>query len=115
VGEGAVSGHRGRPGRGAGLAQFLIKTRLQAASPVFVARERHAYRGLWHGLSHVYATEGPRGLLRGVNGAVPRVVTGGTVQLLSYDACKRTCRAWLPGCQRASRCSSFSWPPSSSP
>ena len=74
---------------------YLVKNRLQAAS---AARETHAYLGLAHGLRSVWATEGVRGLFRGVDGALPRVMVGSAVQLATYDASRAglVSRAGLP-------------------
>ena len=46
------------------------------------------------GLRKVYAAEGGRGLFRGLNGALPRVMTGSAVQLSSYDTCKALVAGW---------------------
>jgi solute carrier family 25 protein 34/35 len=51
-------------------------------------RESHNYTGMLDGLRKVYAAEGAAGLMRGLNGALPRVMTGSAVQLSSYDTCK---------------------------
>ena len=57
-------------------------------------REPHQYAGLWDGLRKVHAAEGVRGLFRGLNGALPRVMTGSAVQLSSYDTCKALVVTW---------------------
>ena len=72
-----------------GSPAYLVKSRLQSQSPFFVAKERHAYAGTWDGLRQIYAAEGLRGLFRGIDGALPRVMTGSAVQLTSYDLCKQ--------------------------
>ena len=46
------------------------------------------------GLRKIYAAEGSRGLFRGLNGALPRVMTGSAVQLSSYDTCKGLVAGW---------------------
>ena len=46
------------------------------------------------GLRKVYASEGSLGLFRGLNGALPRVMTGSAVQLSSYDTCKSYVVQW---------------------
>jgi solute carrier family 25 protein 34/35 len=56
--------------------------------------EAHKYTGLLDGLGKVHAAEGVRGLFRGLNGALPRVMTGSAVQLSSYDACKALVVQW---------------------
>jgi solute carrier family 25, member 34/35 len=88
VAAGALSG-----GIGAicGSPFYLVKSRLQAQSPFFVSVEKHGYSGTWDGLRQIYRTEGTRGLFRGIDGALPRVMTGSAIQLTSYDLCK----AWI--------------------
>ena len=49
------------------------------------------YRGLIDGLHRVCLAEGWRGLFRGVDGALPRVMVGSATQLVCYDVSKR----WL--------------------
>ena len=79
---------------------YLVKNRLQAESVHFAAKERHGYTGLAHGLRTVWAREGVRGLFRGVDGAVPRVMVGSAVQLTTYDTARAALAAragWAPG------------------
>jgi len=79
---------------------YLVKNRLQAESAHFAARERHGYTGLAHGLRTVWAREGLRGLFRGVDGAIPRVMVGSAVQLTTYDTARAALAArtdWPPG------------------
>lgn len=71
-----------------GSPAYLVKSRLQSQSPFFVAKERHTYSGTLDGLRQIASTEGLRGLFRGVDGALPRVMTGSAVQLTSYDLFK---------------------------
>ena len=73
---------------------YLIKSRLQAQSDHFTVKEAARYRGLWDGLSSVFRAEGVAGLFRGLNGAIPRIMTGSAVQLSSYDACKGYAAQW---------------------
>lgn len=84
----AAAASSGAVGATLGSPLYLIKSRLQAQSVHFHVREAHTYSGLWDGLRIVYAAEGVRGLFRGLNGALPRVMTGSAVQLSSYDTCK---------------------------
>jgi solute carrier family 25 protein 34/35 len=88
IAAGALSG-----GLGAicGSPFYLVKSRLQAQSPFFKTVESHKYAGLWDGLSQIQRTEGIRGLFRGIDGALPRVMTGSAIQLTSYDLSK----AWI--------------------
>lgn len=83
---GALSGALGAV---VGSPLYLVKSRLQAQSAFFHAREAHRYAGLADGLAQVYAAEGLRGLFRGVDGALPRVVIGSATQLTVYDHLRR--------------------------
>ena len=69
---------------------FLVKCRIQAYSPVVHAQVgvQHAYSGLVDAFRSIVRAEGARGLLRGVEGGIPRVMAGSASQLASYDACK---------------------------
>lgn len=87
AGSGAVGATFGSP-------IYLVKSRLQAQSEHFRVKEVARYNGLWDGLSSVFRAEGVTGLFRGLNGALPRVMTGSAVQLSSYDACKGYASQW---------------------
>ena len=63
-------------------------------SPFFTVKEAHHYSGMVDGLRKIHAAEGLRGLFRGLNGALPRVMTGSAVQLSSYDTCKGLVAGW---------------------
>jgi solute carrier family 25 protein 34/35 len=84
----AAAALSGAVGATLGSPLFLVKSRLQAQSAHFAAAERHAYAGAWDGLRQIAAKEGVRGLFRGVDGALPRVMVGSATQLASYDKCK---------------------------
>jgi solute carrier family 25 protein 34/35 len=89
VATGAVVGGLGAA---VGSPVFLVKVRLQAqasSAALQVGLAQHHYRGVWHGLSTVWNTEGVRGLFRGVSGAVPRVMVGSATQLSTYDSVKQ--------------------------
>ena len=101
-----------------GSPLYMIKSRLQAqrcvrhppsprrgntpaltphpshCSPFFHVKEAHQYTGMVDGLRKVHAAEGVTGLFRGLNGALPRVMTGSAVQLSSYDTCKGLVAGW---------------------
>jgi hypothetical protein len=62
-----------------------------AATESSLAGYQHHYKGLWDALRTVVRTEGFRGLWRGLDGVMPRVVAGSAAQLTSYDVAKR----WL--------------------
>ena len=79
----------GAVGATLGSPIYLIKSRLQAQSAHFQAAETHSYSGLTDGLRQVYRAEGVKGLFRGVDGALPRVMAGSATQLSTYDAAKR--------------------------
>ncbi|KAJ3138487.1 Mitochondrial oxaloacetate carrier protein [Irineochytrium annulatum] len=70
---------------------YLVKTRMQSYSPQHAVGHQHTYvtKGTAHALSHVYRSEGVRGLWRGVDAAMVRTGIGSAVQLSSYDGCKR--------------------------
>ena len=74
----AAAATSGAVGATLGSPIYLVKSRLQSQSPVFKARETHNYTGMMDGLQKIYSAEGIRGLFRGLSGAVPRVVSGGT-------------------------------------
>ncbi|KAJ3108000.1 hypothetical protein HDU97_002580 [Phlyctochytrium planicorne] len=88
VGSGATSGILG-----AFIASplFLIKTRMQSYSPHHAVGHQHTYitKGTIHSLLYVYRHEGIAGLWRGVDAAMIRTGVGSSVQLSSYDFCKK--------------------------
>lgn len=52
-----------------------VKTQLQAMSRKEIAvGHQYAHRGMWHALCQTYGQHGVRGLWRGVEGAVPRLM-----------------------------------------
>jgi len=71
-----------------GSPLYLVKSRLQSQSQYFKAKEIHHYKGLRDGLTQIYTKEGIKGLFRGVDGALPRVMCGSATQLASYDTAK---------------------------
>ncbi|KKF95329.1 Mitochondrial oxaloacetate transport protein [Ceratocystis platani] len=79
----------GMVGAALGSPFFLVKTRLQTFSPFRPVGTQHQYRGAWHGLKEIYATEGIRGLYRGVGAAMIRTGFGSSVQLPTYFLAKR--------------------------
>jgi len=84
---GAISGGMGAV---VGSPFFMVKCRLQVQSSAGGAEgHQHHYKGMTDGLSKVWRAEGLRGLFRGVDGAVPRVMVGSAAQLASYDAVKK--------------------------
>jgi solute carrier family 25 protein 34/35 len=74
-----------------GSPLYLVKNRLQAESKFFKAKETHSYTGMTDGLRKLYRSEGVRGLFRGVDGAVPRVMVGSATQLTSFDYFRGWC------------------------
>ena len=82
--------HSGAIGALIGSPFFLVKCRIQAYSPVAHAQVgvQHAYSGLVDAFRSIVRAEGTRGLLRGVEGGIPRVMAGSASQLASYDASK---------------------------
>lgn len=69
---------------------YLVKTRMQAYSPVFKVGAQTHYRNLIHGLSTIFKTEGIKGLYRGVDAAILRTGAGSSVQLPIYNYAKNT-------------------------
>ncbi|KAI9061390.1 oxaloacetate carrier [Trametes sanguinea] len=63
---------------------FLVKTRMQAYSPVLPVGAQRYYRHAFDALSTIIREEGLRGLLRGIDAACFRGAIGGSVQLPSY-------------------------------
>lgn len=82
---GALSGAVGAT---LGSPVYLVKNRLQAASKHFVVRESHQYSGMLDAFSKIWKEGGVRGIFRGLDGALPRVMFGSATQLSSYDTCK---------------------------
>ena len=44
---------------------------------------------MWAGLKHIYGTEGVKGLWRGVDGAIARVMVGSAAQLSTFTTSKQ--------------------------
>jgi solute carrier family 25, member 34/35 len=63
--------------------------RLQSQSSKVSVGHQHAYKGMLDGFAQVIRAEGVLGLMRGVSGAVPRLVVGSAVQLSTYDQSKQ--------------------------
>lgn len=102
----------GAVGATLGSPLYLVKSRLQAQSAHFTVLERHQYSGMVDGLRKVWASGGVKELFRGVDGAVPRVMTGSAVQLSSYDAFKAQAQGMgvpqgMPAHLAASLCASL--------
>jgi len=72
-----------------GSPLFLVKTRLQSASPFLPVGTQHQYVNARDGLSRIYAAEGIKGLWRGVGPAMVRTGFGSSVQLPTYFFAKR--------------------------
>eukprot|EP00611_Tribonema_gayanum_P001335 TRINITY_DN1097_c0_g1_i4.p1 TRINITY_DN1097_c0_g1~~TRINITY_DN1097_c0_g1_i4.p1 ORF type:complete len:298 (+),score=80.43 TRINITY_DN1097_c0_g1_i4:183-1076(+) len=87
---GAISG---ACGAAVGSPFFLVKARLQGQSNVHKIRSAGAevfhYRDMTDAFRSIIADEGWRGLARGMDAAVPRVMAGSAAQLSSYSSCKR--------------------------
>ncbi|CAM9313588.1 unnamed protein product [Chrysoparadoxa australica] len=71
---------------------FLVKARLQQQSTAHQIRPEGAevfrYKGTLDAFRSIHATEGWKGFVRGIDGAVPRVMVGSAAQLSSYSSCK---------------------------
>lgn len=70
--------------------------RLQSQSRLFLATERHAYRGLRDAFGDVWRQGGIGGLWRGASAAMIRVGVGSVAQLGTYDSAKVAARAYVP-------------------
>lgn len=68
---------------------FLVKTRMQAYSPVFAIGTQHNYTGVFDAFRKIVATSGYRGLMKGADAAILRTGAGSSVQLPIYNASKR--------------------------
>ncbi|KAL6307334.1 oxaloacetate carrier [Sparassis latifolia] len=71
-------------GSAVGNPLFLVKTRMQAYSPVLPVGAQRFYKNGFTALSTIIREEGWRGLLRGVDAACLRGSFGGSVQIPSY-------------------------------
>lgn len=89
----------------AGSPLYLVKVHLQSQSftKEIAVGHQYSHRGTFHGLKHIYSTHGLRGLWRGVEGAVPRLMLGSALQLSTFsyikDSVHRTgyvSEAWVP-------------------
>ncbi|VDC05809.1 unnamed protein product [Peniophora sp. CBMAI 1063] len=78
AGSGAIGASLGNP-------LFLIKARMQAYSPALPVGAQHFYKSSTHALRTIWQTEGPRGLIRGVDAAILRTAMGSSVQLPTYN------------------------------
>lgn len=67
----------------------VVRRRLQLQGSVH--RKEAVYRGARHAFATIYATEGVRGLYRGLSFQVLRSVPATSLQLVLYDRLKR----WL--------------------
>ncbi|KAI8932180.1 hypothetical protein NX059_011062 [Plenodomus lindquistii] len=83
---GAASGILGAV---AGSPFFLVKTRLQSFSPFLPVGTQHTYKNALDGMRQIYASEGVKGLYRGVGPAMVRTGFGSSVQLPTYFFAKR--------------------------
>lgn len=76
-------------GAAAGSPFFLVKTRQQSYSPFLPVGTQHGYKNSLDGLRKINASEGIRGLYRGVGAAMVRTGFGSSVQLPTYFFAKR--------------------------
>ncbi|KAF8323850.1 oxaloacetate carrier [Clavulina sp. PMI_390] len=67
---------------------FLVKARIQAYSPTLPVGHQRYYKGTWDALSSVYAAEGLKGYIRGMDAAMLRTGMGSMAQLPSYNYAK---------------------------
>ncbi|XP_063173507.1 solute carrier family 25 member 34 [Candoia aspera] len=72
-----------------GSPAYLVKTHLQAQTVAAVAvGHQHNHESVSRAFGAIYREQGLLGLWRGVNGAVPRVTVGSSVQLASFASAK---------------------------
>ncbi|KAL4658520.1 solute carrier family 25 member 34 isoform X1 [Arapaima gigas] len=68
---------------------YLVKTHLQAQTVEAIAvGHQHNHQGVSSAFVSIYRREGVKGLWRGVNGAVPRVMVGSASQLATFTSAK---------------------------
>ncbi|KAF1329728.1 Mitochondrial carrier family, partial [Globisporangium splendens] len=84
----AAAATSGLIGACVGSPFFLVKARIQAASSAATINAQYAYTGMVDGFQQILRTEGPRGLYRGMSGAIPRVSIGSGTQLATYTQAK---------------------------
>ncbi len=63
---------------------FLVKTRMQAYSPVLPVGAQRYYQHGWDALSTIVREEGAKGLLRGWDAAILRGAIGGSVCIVIF-------------------------------
>ncbi|KAM6435182.1 solute carrier family 25 member 34 [Liasis olivaceus] len=86
VAAGAVAGALGAF---VGSPAYLVKTHLQAQTAAAVAvGHQHNHESVSRAFEAIYKQQGLLGLWRGVNGAVPRVTVGSSVQLATFASAK---------------------------
>lgn len=76
-------------GAAIGSPFFLVKTRLQSYSPFLPVGTQHKYKNSVDGFRQIHASEGVKGLYRGVGAAMVRTGFGSSVQLPTYFFAKR--------------------------
>jgi solute carrier family 25 protein 34/35 len=84
----AAGATTGAIGGAVGSPLFLVKARMQNAGNK-AGRYSYQYAGVIDGVRQILKQEGVRGLFRGVEGSILRVMVGSSAQLSSYDTCKR--------------------------
>ncbi|KAI8323135.1 mitochondrial oxaloacetate transport protein [Martensiomyces pterosporus] len=85
----AAGGICGAVGAALGSPFFLVKTRMQSASNFAAVGFQHNYKSSLDGLRKIWREGGVRGLYRGMDAAMMRAGAGSSVQLATYDQCKR--------------------------
>uniref|UniRef100_A0A8D0G9M3 Solute carrier family 25 member 34 n=1 Tax=Sphenodon punctatus TaxID=8508 RepID=A0A8D0G9M3_SPHPU len=72
-----------------GSPAYLVKTHLQAQTVAAIAvGHQHNHQSISSAFETIYRKQGLVGLWRGVNGAVPRVMVGSSVQLGTFASAK---------------------------
>ncbi len=83
---------------------YLVKIQLQSAAIQAIAvGHQHRYTSMYQALKDIHRQHGVKGLWRGVEGAVPRLMLGSALQLSTYSYIKQKVRdsgrvgeAWVP-------------------
>jgi len=76
-----------------GSPLYLIKTQLQSrALQAIAVGHQHRHTSTYHALRDIHRQHGLRGLWRGVEGAVPRLMLGSALQLSTFSYIKEAVR-----------------------
>ncbi|GAB5032983.1 solute carrier family 25 member 35 [Nannochloropsis oceanica] len=78
-----------------GSPLYLVKTQLQSrALQAIAVGHQHHHTSTYQALREIHMQHGYRGLWRGVEGAVPRLMLGSALQLSTFSYIKEAVRKW---------------------